>query len=158
MTSVNLVLGKRFWSRVQKTQTCWLWTGAKRNFGYGAYSFFGKSERAHRVMWFVHHGAIPEGKVVRHKCDNPSCVNPDHLVLGTQADNGADRVERNRQYRPTGDKHHRRKLSSVDVRAIKERMSRNESPAGIAREYKVHKNTVYAIKYGRSWKSVDAHV
>lgn len=75
---------------------CWNWQGSRRGFGYGALSLNGRTKSAHRVSYEVFTGPIPGGQVVRHKCDNPPCVNPGHLVLGSQADNTADMVERGR--------------------------------------------------------------
>lgn len=84
---------KTFWERVDKTSGCWLWTGAKSTnggYGYFIYGRGGQKLRAHRVAWEMTHGPIPEGWVVMHLCDNPLCVNPDHLEVGTQADNVLD--------------------------------------------------------------------
>lgn len=75
---------------------CWLWSGAQNSEGYGHLQFQGKDWRAHRLSFIRHKGQIPEGKIVRHKCDVPSCVNPDHLELGTHADNGGDKARRKR--------------------------------------------------------------
>ena len=81
-----------FFNLFEKTDTCWLWTGNREPTGYGRFS----QEKAHRASYRIHHGAIPAGLVVRHKCDNPPCVNPAHLELGTLADNNRDRHERGR--------------------------------------------------------------
>jgi hypothetical protein len=102
----------QFWERVQKTETCWIWTGSLftattwyGNYGlkppedtprYGGFFYQGKLWRAHRLSWVIHNGAIPPGKFVLHHCDNPPCVRPDHLFLGTHKDNIHDSIKKNR--------------------------------------------------------------
>lgn len=87
---------KRFWSKVEKTNGCWLWQGSKSDFGHGQVRICGELFRAHRVSWVWVNGAIPEGKCVLHKCDVPNCVNPEHLFLGTKADNTQDMMTKGR--------------------------------------------------------------
>lgn len=88
---------KRFELRINRTETCWLWTGkSKTEFGYGRISYFGKPERAHRVAYILYVGKIPTGKHVLHTCDIPLCVNPKHLYIGSNKENGRDRSARNR--------------------------------------------------------------
>ena len=84
-------LDKKFWSRVQRGAGCWLWIGAKSDMGYGAVRLGKLVAKASRVSYEIAHGPIPPGLVVRHTCDTPACVNPAHLVTGTQADNIRDR-------------------------------------------------------------------
>lgn len=83
----------RFWARVDKTGDCWLWTGGDRGDGYGS---FAHHRKAHRVAYELTNGSIPKGVVIRHICDTPRCVRPDHLVAGTQAENMRDASERRR--------------------------------------------------------------
>ena len=87
----------RFFSKVEKTKSCWLWVGAKTGNGYGAIKVNGKMRPAHRVSYELHLGPIPDGLIVLHKCDNPGCVRPMHLRAGTHKDNTADMIRKNRQ-------------------------------------------------------------
>lgn len=87
---------ERFWANVVKRDGCWSWTARKARFGYGAMEVDCKPARAHRLSWEIHHGPIPAGLWVLHKCDNPECANPDHLYLGTTKDNFRDMIERGR--------------------------------------------------------------
>lgn len=88
---------KRFWRNV--TSDCWNWIGKRNNKGYGVIGHGGSSTKqllAHRVSWMIHFGAIPDGMCVLHKCDNPPCVRPDHLFLGTKKDNLQDMSKKGR--------------------------------------------------------------
>lgn len=87
---------ERFWSKVQKTDSCWLWKGAKNQFGYGFFRLGSRNEVAHRVSYNWIKGEIPSGLLVLHTCDNPSCVNPDHLFIGTHSDNMRDMYRKKR--------------------------------------------------------------
>ncbi len=86
----------RFFKNVKKTSTCWLWTGATQAYGYGYFGFRGVCYLAHRVSCEMVHGEIPEGMQALHKCDNPPCVNPEHLYIGTPLDNALDRKNKER--------------------------------------------------------------
>jgi hypothetical protein len=102
----NDKIKERFWSKVDKSgggNTCWAWLAATTRGGYGNFSIDGKPRRAHRVVWEIVNGKIPDGLDCLHTCDNPPCVNPAHLFLGTKNDNMADMRAKGRF--PTGDKH-----------------------------------------------------
>ena len=88
---------ERFWDKVVVGDDCWEWTGCRSRFGYGMITTTrGHSERAHRLSWLIHFCLIPPGVCVLHHCDNPPCVNPDHLFLGTRKDNARDMAEKGR--------------------------------------------------------------
>ena len=102
-------------------QTCWNWTGGKMRRGYGKVrvdTVMGKMNYAHRLMYLLHYGPFDPAKVVRHKCNNPSCINPDHIELGTKADNSRDMVVAGRSTR--GEKNWSSKLTAEDVLKIRE--------------------------------------
>jgi len=89
------VVCELFWKRVRKSPNCWEWTGAtKSQMGYGAVWCRPRLLSAHRLSWFIKNGQIPGGMMVLHRCDNPICVRPSHLYLGTHADNMRDRDKR----------------------------------------------------------------
>jgi hypothetical protein len=93
----GLAISDRFWARVEKTDRCWLWLGPKNDRGYGMFFFDGKRVSAARFSWLLRHGLLPpESLYACHTCDNPSCVNPDHIWLGTAADNMRDMILKGR--------------------------------------------------------------
>lgn len=111
---------KRFWTKVDKSGECWMWTAGKSLSGYGHFWVKGRHERTNRVSWTIHHGPIPDGMLVLHRCDEPSCVNPDHLFLGTHADNAKDRKSKGRNGDMRGEKSSGAKLTDRDVLKIRE--------------------------------------
>jgi hypothetical protein len=108
---------QRFWAKVNKTADCWLWTDKPKANGYGRLMVNGRAVSAHRYSWTLHYGAIPLGQVVRHRCDTPRCVRPEHLELGSQADNVADMVARKRT--AVGERASRSRLSESQVAALR---------------------------------------
>jgi hypothetical protein len=136
---------------------CWLWLGyiavsrSPHYLSYGRLGWNGRSYPAHRLSWLAHRGPIPGGMVVMHKCDNPGCVNPEHLKLGTHQENMADMVNKGRQGRLPGAANGRAKLSAEQVREI--RASTLDWKA-LGSQYGVHPETIIKIRAGRRWKNV----
>lgn len=174
---------ERFWSRVKKPvepEACWEWTGHRDRDGYGELRVCGRPKRAHRVSWELTHGDIPPGLLVCHACDNPSCVRPGHLWLGTKSDNARDSYAKGRQpkeMRPHGDAHWTRrepgrwarvqekarenlpfgvacwgaKLTEAQVREVRERLERGQSKRSLAKEYGVSAKTIRDIEGRHTW-------
>jgi len=88
---------EKFWTLIEKTDTCWIWQGPKDKDGYGRYNMKPTRYGAHRLAYLWTKGDIPAGYVVMHSCDNPGCVNPDHLSVGTQIDNIKDMDSKGRR-------------------------------------------------------------
>ena len=129
---------------------CWEWVGYFGSGGYGMMSRNGKNQRAHRISYEAYKGAIPKGMVVRHTCDNPACVNPDHLILGSQKDNVADREARNRRV-VNGERIGTSKLTEKDVLEIR---ASEESLDVLARRYNIDRSNVWVIRAGKSWRHI----
>lgn len=112
-----------FWSHVDVTEECWLWTGTLKGNGYG-YWRENDGRYAHRKSWINTFGPIPEGMCVLHRCDTPLCVRPDHLFLGTHGDNMRDMVAKGRGRYFRGDQHPRMKIKDANVQAIQDEAQR----------------------------------
>lgn len=98
---MSAALEERFWSKVDKTDDCWVWVAAKTGGGYGYIGVAGgKIARAHRISYEWAKGPIPEGLFVCHTCDNRACVNPEHLFVGTHSDNMKDMMAKGRKHKP----------------------------------------------------------
>jgi len=194
-TNLNVALGagtgarlvpwqERFWDKVQKSDGCWLWTAARNKSGYGRLGGVGmRTQLAHRLSWELAHGPIGENLLVCHRCDTPPCVRPDHLFLGTDADNHDDMDRKGRgsvvglalgratglvkpgqfgdnhwtKRKPEsvrrGDRHPAAKLRSDDVALIRSRHSAGEPRAGLAIAFGVSLATVHLIIQGKIWRS-----
>lgn len=146
----------RFWSKVKKTDGCWLWVGGARNpAGYGQFKFNGKQIAAHRFSYAVTHNDDPQGFVICHHCDNPQCVNPDHIYKGTATDNAADRENRGRSNRPVGENRSDTKLTNAQVLRMRELYSNGEqSIYGLSSKFGVVAQNVHEIVTGKLYKSV----
>lgn len=144
--SAHAILGPTdvFWSRVKKTETCWEWTGTRNQYGYGVFLLPGERPvRAHRYAYELTKGAIPAGLVVMHACDNPSCINPAHLSLGSRGDNNRDSTAKGRN--SFGERNGRGWLTTAQVSAIR---SDARAQADIAKNYGITQSHVSRIKTG----------
>jgi len=147
-------LVNRFWEKVDRRgpDECWEWTGALDNNGYGKIKEGVRGSKmllAHRLSWGLENGPIPKGKCVLHLYDNPRCVNPAHLFLGTQADNLHDMAKKGRSRR--GERHGRAKLTEQDVHEIRQMLKGGIFQRVIAEKYGVTRATIGAINTGKSW-------
>lgn len=143
----------RFMSKVRKEGECWVWTARKTPPGYGKFWFKGKDRYAHRVSLELFGGnAPPDDKLVMHSCDNPSCVNPDHLSIGTQFDNMQDAAGKGRCVRVgdwNGQKNPKAKLSPDDIASIHAMLDAGVGPTEIGKKYGVSRIRIQQIKRQR---------
>ena len=144
---------QRFWSKVAPapSECCWEWTACIESNHYGRVWFNNRKALAHRVAYQLAKGEIPDGLVVRHTCDNPACCNPDHLILGTQADNMVDMVKRKRNCNPKGEQHYGSKLTTAQVMEV---YSSPLNQYEIAKLYNIDQSIVSRIKHKKIWKHI----
>lgn len=141
---------------------CWEWTGRRGRGGYGRYEIKDRLYVAHRVAWAVRNGPIPPGLFVCHRCDNPPCVNPDHLFLGTPADNIQDAYRKGRikplhcppERKARGSRIAGSKLSERDVLAIRARRRAGASLRELGREFGVCDATISVVSRGLVWRHI----
>lgn len=140
----------RFWSKVDKSGECWLWTGYARNGQHGSLWLHGKNVYVHRLSYVIHFGDIPPGMVVCHRCDVPRCVRPKHLFLGSQEDNIADmhKKSRARQGHLYGECHPAARLSDEQVRQIRRLRAEGVHQRAVARQFGVSQSTVWRLANG----------
>jgi len=152
-------LEQRFWSKVHKTDTCWLWQASKDQAGYGTFRTPAGVKRAHRVAWELTKGAIPNGLWALHKCDVPACVFVDHLFLGDQDANMKDMAAKGRSANFDGEKSPNAKLTQEQAEEIirlwrtpdRSKWGRKFAQ-GLADRFGVSKGLIYFIVQGRAWK------
>lgn len=156
MTKHGLTNLERFLLRVNKTAAggCWLWTGWLGRGGYGSFGFYGETrrEKAHRAAYKLLVSDIPAGQSVLHRCDNPACVNPAHLFLGTHADNMADMRKKGRGRSLPGEKSPVAKLTWADVAAIRDAHAAGAATCReLAARFNVSAANISSIIAGRTW-------
>lgn len=159
----------RFWGHVDRRgpNDCWVWTGRRGASGYGVVSVGSHPRRAHRVSYEIAYGPIPDGLYVCHACDNPPCVNPTHLWLGSARDNSHDARDKGRspfgdrsgahthpESRPRGEAHYAARVTEADVVAIRAAFAAGEGRAALSRRYGVTYEAISAIVRRLSWRHV----
>lgn len=166
---------ERFWRSVNKAgptlpgmdSACWEWAAHRRGLGYGEIWVNGRNVVAHRFSFALANGPIPAGLFVCHRCDNPPCVNPGHLFLGTHDDNMADRSAKGRQAKGDtqgthtcpetvlrGSEHYAAKLTEADVLVIRARYAAGATLKGLGAEYGVDHSTIRRAVIGKTWSHV----
>ena len=153
------ILANRFWKKVPKNHTnnCWKWGGTIMVNGYGTLTIRPNKYYAHRASWMINRGPIPDGLHVLHKCDNPPCVNPEHLFLGTQRDNNNDKIRKGRARGGSmkGESHPLVKMTNGKIKEIRARYKAGGITQGdLASQYGMSQPGVSAIITGRLWKHV----
>lgn len=153
-------LTERFWENVQKGPDCWIWIAGKFDNGYGQFRVGTKKVKAHRFAWELVNGLIPERIKVLHKCDNPPCVNPSHLFLGTNADNTADCIRKDRAALERnlkhfyGESHPNSVLTEDLVIQIRELYQSGRSKYSLAKQFQVGQSTVNQVVKRITWRHV----
>lgn len=136
------------------TTPCWVWGGTLNHGGYGRFRFQGKRVMAHRAAYMVHNGDIPDGLLIRHRCDNPPCINPQHLVTGTDQDNFNDRVSRKGHPSQFPEKAPAAKLTWEIVEEIRAAHRGGETNLSqIAVKYGVTRPTISDVVKGITWRA-----
>lgn len=146
---------EKFWSRVNKCESgCWIWQGGTTDDGYGTVNFKGRTQLAHRVAWLLTYNEFPKLQLL-HSCDNPPCVNTNHLREGTNAENVEDRVRRQRS--AVGQKYPQSKLTVDDVKQIIQLIGQGLSNYAIAKRFPVSHMVIKGIREGKKWKHVTGY-
>lgn len=145
----------RFWAKVKMGQLdeCWLWQGARQG-KYGSIFFNSKSQGAHRVSYQINCGPIPDGYDVLHRCDNPLCVNPAHLWIGTHGENMRDMEAKGRSHHDVGSENPAAKLDEAKVREIRQLLKEGFSHRELGERYGVTSATITYINVGATWRHV----
>lgn len=151
---------ERFWAKVHKngslvlTSRCWEWSGYRDVDGYGTIWKSGTNAKAHRVSFEINVGPIANGLFVCHRCDNPPCVNPDHLFLGSALENKRDCLHKGRLNPALGESHGQSRLTIEQVLDIRSRAAYRGLTVNLAKEFGVHHMTISLIRNRKKWRHV----
>lgn len=152
---------QRFWPKVNKDgpimlgmdSPCWIWIAVVHRLGYGQFRLRGDMIQAHRASWEIHYGPIPDGLWVLHKCDNPPCVNPAHLFLGTRQDNVDDKVNKGRSYHPYGELSPAAKLTKEQAEEIRYLYAHTKVfQRELAERFGVSQTAISRIVISKTWQ------
>jgi hypothetical protein len=147
-----------FWERVKVSDGCWEWTGPKDMYGYGLFYEGGRQKTTHRLSWTMHFGCIPPAMLVCHRCDNPACVRPNHLFLGTHQDNMADKIAKGRAAGGSspGEANPLAKLTDDIVRTIRAEYLPGKRGHGsaAAKRFGVSISTVHLVLRNKIWRHI----
>jgi hypothetical protein len=138
----------RFWNKVDQSGDCWEWMASKNHGGYGFFHYQGVCRLAHRVSHILHGGDIPNGMSVCHRCDNPGCVNPNHLFIGTHLDNMRDMYSKGRRVAAVGQQNGKTKLTDHQVIEI---YNSTDTNIADAKRHNICATVVSRIKSGQRW-------
>lgn len=144
----------RFWSKVNRTNSCWLWTGATSTKGYGRFRFEGVLYSPHVISYKLHNIDHDPTKQVCHRCDVRLCVNPEHLFLGTRSENMKDCSSKGRLRFNKGSKHGQAKLSENDVITIRQRIENGDRLVDIKASYGISDGCLHEIRNRSTWKHI----
>lgn len=153
----KLPLSEKLLSKAKPEGDCLVWFGQKCPHGYGRLRVNGRLQRAHRLMYELHHGPIPEGMVVIHACDNRACVQIAHLSIGPQVENVRDMHDKGRNVEVRGADNPKSKLTEAQVSEIRRRYkpySRTDGTGQLARDFGITEQSVHAIVRRKAWKHV----
>jgi hypothetical protein len=155
LTGTDEKFAARFWSKADRTGNCWEWTAYRKPGGYGQFTVRkGVFYNAHAVSYALTHGPIPPGMSICHRCDNPPCVNPDHLFLGTQYDNAIDMFAKGRATRSRGTDRANARLTDETVRQIRSAGLYWGLIRDLSEEYGVSTTTIRGIRTRKKWRHV----
>ena len=146
---------ERLWERSEWRGDCLIYTaGRESRSGHVMMGYNGRYQGVHRIAWACIHGPIPPGVVIRHSCDTPRCINEEHLLDGTVADNNRDRDERGRHVALNGSSNGYARLTEPDIPLIRQRLAAGESQRSVAAVFNVSQHTIWRIHTGRGWRHV----